>query len=96
MKTYTILDSSMGTVIRVSSKKKLFDEIKESTPMYRNQTDKQFMEGYSVRRTILGKSPLNTESVDKFIDSMIKQNLIVEGDKSKELNKAKSVKTKKG
>lgn len=92
MKTYTIVDSTSATVIKAPSKKKLFVEIKESTPMYRNQTDKQFMEGYSVRRQIMGLSPLDTTSVEKFIDSMVSNKLIVEGDQSSAINFAKRLK----
>jgi hypothetical protein len=76
---YTIIDSATHTIINAKSKKGLFNEIKDSTPFFRNQTDKQFMEGYSIRRQLLGLSSLDTTSVDKFIDSMIKNQLIVKG-----------------
>lgn len=76
---YTIIDSATHTIINAKSKKDLFKEIKDSTPFFRNQTDKQFMEGYSIRRQLLGLSSLNTTSVEKFIDSMIANQLIVKG-----------------
>lgn len=76
---YTIIDSSMHSIIGAKSKKELFNIIKDSTPFYRNQTDKEFMEGYSIRRQLLGLSSLNTTSVDKFIDSMVANELIVKG-----------------
>lgn len=76
---YTIIDSATHTIINAKSKKDLFKEIKDSTPFFRNQTDKEFMEGYSIRRQLLGLSSLNTTSVDKFIDSMIANQLIVKG-----------------
>lgn len=76
---YTIIDSATHTIINAKSKKDLFKEIKEGTPFFRNQTDKQFMEGYSIRRQLLGLSSLDTSSVDKFIDSMIANQLIVKG-----------------
>jgi hypothetical protein len=81
---YTIIDSAMHSIMGAKSKKELFNIIKESTPFYRNQTDKQFMEGYSIRRQILGLSSLDTTSVDKFIDSCVKNGLIVKGIISRE------------
>ena len=81
---YTIIDSAMHTIVNAKSKKDLFNEIKESTPFFRNQTDKQFMEGYSIRRQLFGLSSLDTSSVDKFIDSMIANQLIVKGVVSKQ------------
>lgn len=93
---YTIIDSATHTIINAKSKKDLFKEIKDSTPFYRNQTDKQFMEGYSIRRQLLGLSSLDTTSVDKFIDSMIANQLIVKGVMSqKDAIKKYSSKTKK-
>lgn len=79
----------MHTIVNAKSKKDLFNEIKESTPFFRNQTDKQFMEGYSIRRQLLGLSSLDTSSVDKFIDSMIANQLIVKGVVSKQTAVAK-------
>jgi len=93
---YTIIDSATHTIINAKSKKDLFKEIKDSTPFFRNQTDKQFMEGYSIRRQLLGLSSLNTTSVEKFIDSMIANQLIVKGVMSqKDAIKKYSSKTKK-
>jgi hypothetical protein len=93
---YTIIDSSMHSIIGAKSKKELFNIIKDSTPFYRNQTDKEFMEGYSIRRQLLGLSSLNTTSVDKFIDSMVANELIYKGVLSqKDAIKKYSAKTKK-
>ena len=93
METYTYIPTAV--VFNVKSKTGIVTEIRKGSIFFVDQTNKEYMKGYSNRSSLLGEA-IRFDNEKNFVDDLIKIGHIKSGNTLKKVsNTRKSLKSKK-